>query len=198
MKKLLYRALASTDTTIEDLGFFNEFPTIEDIDAHEYRGHDIIVDTYLLELTTEQILEMSGWTNEDLEHTSLEEMFNDIDTYEFEEFISYEDIEPAESDVIASITRVNEESDKLIDLVKSELAKKLGRRFFRKYDQVNGKTIRIADHTHNPRNGKCDLNVIIAEQDATRNRFFTAREDLVYDENSDVETIVNDILIELN
>lgn len=59
------------------------------------------------------------------------------------------------------------------------------------YEQVN---IRIADHTHNPRNGSNDLNVLICNKNATSGRFYGARTDLNYDEDSDIDDIVNDII----
>ena len=59
------------------------------------------------------------------------------------------------------------------------------------YKRVN---IRIADHTHNPNNGANDLNILICNKDATGNRFFNARTDLEYDEDSDVSDIVDDIV----
>ena len=55
-------------------------------------------------------------------------------------------------------------------------------------------TIRIANHTHNPRNGTNDLNVMVANNDKTSDKFFTARTDLNYNRNSDIDEIVNDII----
>jgi hypothetical protein len=55
-------------------------------------------------------------------------------------------------------------------------------------------TIRIANHTHNPRNGANDLNVLIVNDDKTLNRFRFARTDLRYDGSVDVDEIVNDII----
>ena len=55
-------------------------------------------------------------------------------------------------------------------------------------------TIRIADHTHNPRNGSNDLNVLIVNDDKTSNKFRFARTDLRYDGDSDIDEIVSDII----
>lgn len=60
-----------------------------------------------------------------------------------------------------------------------------------KYDYI---TIRIADHTHNPRNGRNDINVVISNDDKTKNRFFTARTDLHYNSDDDANDIIYDIL----
>lgn len=62
---------------------------------------------------------------------------------------------------------------------------------FEDYEIVN---IRIGNHTHNPRNGKNDLNVIIAEEDKTSNRFLGAKTQLVYGLDDNVEDIVHDII----
>ncbi len=62
---------------------------------------------------------------------------------------------------------------------------------YKKHKEVS---IRIADHTHNPRNGKNDLNVLIANKDATKKRFFTANTQLSYTSEDDADDIVDDIL----
>jgi hypothetical protein len=62
---------------------------------------------------------------------------------------------------------------------------------YKEYEQV---TIRIADHTHNPRNGFNDLNVLISNKDYTANKFFTASSDLRYNEDDDPDEIVDDIV----
>lgn len=53
--------------------------------------------------------------------------------------------------------------------------------------------IRIADHSHNPSHGQNDLNVLISNKDATDHRFH-GKTHLIYNENDDVDDIVNDIL----
>jgi len=61
------------------------------------------------------------------------------------------------------------------------------------YEKYTPVTIRIGDHTHNPRNGRNDLNVLIVNDDKTKQRFFTARTDLKYN-SDDVDDIINDII----
>ncbi len=56
-----------------------------------------------------------------------------------------------------------------------------------------GVSMRIADHTHNPRNGKSSLNVVIADDNKTKSRFIGAKEDLLFDSSNSVEYIVDEI-----
>ena len=113
-------------------------------------------------------------------------------------YIDDEDIDAVEESVLEEIDRLNEKSDELINDVMQELAFRLKKKYFKTSDFINGKSLRIANHTHNPMNGKCDINVVIAEKDLTRSRFFTAVEDLVFDNNATVSEIVEAILEEAN
>lgn len=198
MKKIIYSATAHTETTAELLGFFLEVPEIDDLDTSEYRGHSITIDVYEIEVSDEEVLEVTGYELEDLEaETTITSIFEDYYDLEDLEELAY-DLEPIDSFDIGYITKVNEDSNRLIDDVMLEIASRLGRKFFYKYDTINGKSIRIADHTHNPRNGKCDLNVVIAEKDATANCFFYAKEDLIFDDSHTAEEIVDSILYEID
>lgn len=118
------------------------------------------------------------------------------------------------------IETINKSSDILIDEVINLLDEHFGRSRFTKYTKLykkedgeltfesdNGKEfyeedyeeyeevyVRIADHTHNPRNGYNDINVVIANDDKTKDRFFTAKTDLRYTSDDDAEQIVDDII----
>ena len=198
MKATVYRLIASNDENTEFLLNSYEMPTMEDVDVDEYRGYDIILHAYEVELSQEVILELTGCDVEELEYATLEELATEIDADDLMNYIADEDIDAVDESVLEEIDRLNEKSDQLINDVMQELASRLKKKYFKKYDFINGKSIRIANHTHNPMNGKCDINVVIAEKDLTRSRFFTAVEDLVFDNNATVNEIVEAILEEAN
>jgi len=198
MKATVYRLIADSEDHTEILFNSYELPTISDVDVDEYRGFNIILQTYEVELSQETILELTGCDVEELEYITLEELATEIDADDLMNYIDDEGIDAVDESILGEIDRLNEKSDKLIDEVMQELAFRLNKNYFKKYDFINGKSIRIANHTHNPRNGKCDINVVIAEKDLTRNRFFTAVEDLVFDNNATVNEIVEAILEEAN
>lgn len=199
MKTTLYRLKADSETHTEFLLNSYEMPTMADIfNPEEYRGYTIIIQTYEVELSQETILELTGNDVEELEYISIEDIATEIDADDLMNYIDDEGIDAVEESILGELDRLNEKSDELINDVMQELASRLNRSHFKKYDFINGKSIRIANHTHNPMNGKCDINVVIAEKDLTRNRFFTAVEDLVFDNNSTVSEIVEAILEEAN
>ncbi len=198
MKATVYRLIADSEDHTEILFNSYELPTISDVDVDEYRGFNIVLHTYEVELSQEVVLELTGYDVEELEYITLEELATEIDADDLMNYIDDEGIDAVEESILGELDRLNEKSDELINDVMQELASRLNRSHFKKYDFINGKSIRIANHTHNPRNGKCDINVVIAEKDLTRNRFFTAVEDLVFDNNSTVSEIVEAILEEAN
>ena len=196
MKATVYRLIAGSEEHTEFLLNSFEMPTMEDVDVNEYRGYDIILQTYEVELSQETILELTGNDVEELEFTAIEDIAIDISADDLMNYIDDEDIDAVDESILEEIDRLNEKSDELINDVMQELAYRLDRNYFKKYDFINGKSIRIANHTHNPMNGKCDINVVIAEKDLTRRRFFTALEDLVFCNNATVNEIVEAILSE--
>ena len=198
MKATVYKLIADSEDHIEVLLNSYEMPTMADVDVDEYRGFNIILSTYEVELSQETILELTGNDEEELEYTSIEDIATEIDADDLMSYIDDEDIDAVDESVLEEIDRLNEKSDELINDVMQELAFRLKKKYFKKYDFINGKSIRIANHTHNPMNGKCDINVVIAEKDLTRSRFFTAVEDLVFDNNATVSEIVEAILEEAN
>ena len=54
--------------------------------------------------------------------------------------------------------------------------------------------MRIADHTHNRHNGDSTLNIVIADDDPTKTKFQSSKEDLRYTTKDNAEEIVKDIL----
>ena len=198
MKATVYRLIANNVENTDFLLNSYEMPTMADVYVDEYRGYDIILQTYEVELSQEVILELTGCDVEELEYTTLEELATEIDADDLMNYIDDEDIDAVDESILEEIDRLNEKSDELINDVMQELACRLNRNYFKKYDYINGKSIRIANHTHNPMNGKCDINVVVAEKDLTRSRFFTAVEDLVFDNNATVNEIVEAILEEAN
>ena len=198
MKATVYRLIASNEENTEFLLNSYEMPTMADVDVDEYRGYDIILHTYEVELPQETILELTGNDAEELEYTSLEDIATEISADDLINYIDDEGINTADESILEEIDRLNEKSDNLINEVMQELAFRLNKNYFNKYDFINGKSIRIANHTHNPMNGKCDINVVIAEKDLTRSIFATASEDLVFCNNATVNEIVEAILEEAN
>ena len=55
-------------------------------------------------------------------------------------------------------------------------------------------SMRIADHTHNRHNGDSTLNIVIADDDPTKTKFQSSKEDLRYTTKDNAEEIVKDIL----
>jgi hypothetical protein len=198
MKATVYRLIANNEENTEILMNSYEMPTMTDVDVNEYRGFDIILHTYEVELSQETILELTGNDVEELEYTSIEDIATEISADDLMNYIDEEGIDAVEESILEEIERLNEKSDELINDVMQELASRLNKNYFKKYDFINGKSIRIANHTHNPMNGKCDINVVIAEKDLTRSRFATAVEDLTFDNNATVSEIVEAILLEAN
>lgn len=94
------------------------------------------------------------------------------------------------------IEEVNTSTDALIEAVINRL-NQMGATSGGGYGYLvlDGKTIRVKDHTHNTRNGKCDINVVIANEDATAGVFVEAKEDLRYNGSSSVDQIIEDILL---
>ena len=198
MKATVYRLIANNEENTEILMNSYEMPTMTDVDVNEYRGYDIILHTYEVELSQETILELTGNDVEELEYTSIEDIATEISADDLMDYIDEEGIDTADESILEEIDRLNEKSNELINDVMQELASRLNKNYFKKYDFINGKSIRIANHTHNPMNGKCDINVVIAEKDLTRSRFATAVEDLTFDNNATVSEIVEAILLEAN
>ena len=198
MKATVYRLIASNEENTEFLLNSYEMPTMADVDDDEYRGYDIILHTYEVELSQETILELTDNDVEELEYTSIEDIATEISADDLMNYIDDEGINTADESILEKIDRLNEKSDSLINEVMQELAFRLNKNYFKKYDFINGKSIRIANHTHNPMNGKCDINVVIAEKDLTRGIFATATENLVFCNNATVNEIVEAILEEAN
>ena len=198
MKATVYRLIAGNEEHTEFLLNSYEMPTMEDVDVDEYRGYDIIIHTYEVELSQEVILELTGCDVEELEYTSIEDIATEISADDLMSYIDDEGINTVDESILEELDRLNEKSDELINDVMQELAFRLNKNYFKKYDYINGKSIRIANHTHNPMNGKCDINVVIAEKDLTRSIFATASEDLVFCNNATVNEIVEAILEEAN
>ena len=198
MKATVYRLIANNEENTEFLLNSYEMPTMTDVDVNEYRGFDIILHTYEVELSQETILELTGNDVEELEYTSIEDIATEISADDLMDYIDEEGIDTADESILEEIDRLNEKSNELINDVMQELASRLNKNYFKKYDFINGRSIRIANHTHNPMNGKCDINVVIAEKDLTRSRFATAVEDLTFDNNATVSEIVEAILLEAN
>ena len=196
MKTIVYRLIAGSEFHTEFLLNSYEMPTMDDVDIDEYRGYDIILQTYEVELSQEAILELAGNDVEELEFTTIEDIATEISADDLMNYIDNEGIDAADESILEEIDRLNEKSDNLINDVMQELAFRLNKNYFKKYDFINGKSIRIANHTHNPMNGKCDINVVIAERDLTRSKFATASEDLVFNNNATVNEIVEAILSE--
>ena len=55
-------------------------------------------------------------------------------------------------------------------------------------------SMRIADHTHNRHNGDSTLNIVVADDDPTKTKFQSSKEDLRYTTKDNAEEIVKDIL----
>ncbi len=55
-------------------------------------------------------------------------------------------------------------------------------------------SMRIADHTHNRQNGDDTLNIVVADDDPTKTKFQSSKEDLRYTTKDNAEEIVKDIL----
>lgn len=158
----------------------------------------------------------------DIYEIDIEEYNTDSQHYNrnYIEATSYNDwtiIDEGHSFEVASISKSNAETDEMIDEVINKLNDHFGKTWrdgFKKYtslyinesgeitfDEYDSEdkpneivNIRIADHTHNPQNGRNDLNVLICDDDATGGRFYTANTHLKYDSDSDLDEIVDDIL----
>ncbi len=171
-----------------------DMPTMEDVNQDDNRGATIILNRYDVELPQEEVLELAGVDADELEFMTIEDIANDyIEEDILMDYINDNSIEGEES-VFEEFDRLNKKSDELINEVMAELARRLNRNYFNKYDFINGMSTRIANHTHNPSRGKCDVNVMIAEKDATAKKFAYAAQDLVFNHTNTVDEIVEAIL----
>src|SRR5678815_2022198 len=92
MKATDYRLIAGNEEHTDFLLNSYEMPTMEDVDVDEYRGYDIILHTYEVELSQEVILELTGCDVEELEYTTLEELATEIDADDLMNYIDDEGI----------------------------------------------------------------------------------------------------------
>lgn len=192
MKTLnFYHATAQKSDSIENLGIFFEMPELDDFFA-EYRGFDIHLSSFSLNITREIFMDVLGIDEDEMEDFDQEDIQIEIENnkQDFAQFAICE-IEGEES-FLGSIPAVNEKTDQLIEEVRREIAVRLNRRWFKKYDEIDGVTTRLADHTHNPLNGRNDVNLVIAEKDMTADKFVGARTDLFFNNDSSVKEIVDE------
>ncbi len=131
----------------------------------------------------------------------------------------YFDIDEIEHLLSKSVERENKNTEQLIEEVLEELSKETGVNF-RKYTDIivkDGKIlnpesdeywdcevendydckkiqVRIADHTHNIKNGRPDVTVVIANKDYTKDKFNLSETDLYFDGNYDADEIANEII----
>ena len=190
----IFTLTAHSESHVEVIYTSFDMPTMEDVDQDDNRGATIILNRYDVELSQEEVLELAGVDADELEFMTIEEIANDcIDEDILMNYILENGIESEES-VFEELDRLNKKSDELINEVMQELAYRLDRSNFKKYDFINGMSTRIANHTHNPSRGKCDINVMIAEKDATAKKFAYASQDLVFNHTNTVDEIVEAIL----
>ena len=189
----IFTLTSHSESHVEVIYTSFDMPTMEDIDQDDNRGATIILNRYDVELSQEEVLELAGVDADELEFMTIEEIANEIDEDSLIDYINDNSIESEES-IFEEFDRLNKKSDELINEVMVELAYRLDRSNFKKYDFINGMSTRIANHTHNPSRGKCDVNVMIAEQDATGKKFAYASQDLVFNHTNTVDEIVEAIL----
>ena len=200
--------LAKEDAIEEARGHRTNYP---DIDTN------IEISTYRFKIPYNEFIDILEYDKDeasDFELTDLIDEFKDLDWGNMGEY--YE----SDSEIISNIEAQNKITNTIIDDVIYELNRRFKTKSFSKYTNLykdekgnltfemdNGLdmddesyieyesiTIRIADHTHNPRNGANDLNVLIVNDDKTLNMFRFARTDLRYDGSVSVDEIVNDII----
>lgn len=172
----------------------------------EKAKHQLLVNAnFTLKMLADKIVDDMGW--EDLDEFDEE----DVDREVFENYLDEEseDIEELSSYNLEATNASTEQIiQEVVELLNLKFEKNyISRRKFEKYTNLNvdedgnlnfeengeDVTIRIADHTHNPRNGKNDLTVVISNEDPTVRKFY-AHTDLLFNENNSVEEIVSDIL----
>ena len=90
MKATVYRLIADSEDHIEILLNSYEMPTMADVDVDEYRGFNIALHTYEVELSQEVILELTGYDVEELEYTALEVLATEIDADDLMDYIEDE------------------------------------------------------------------------------------------------------------
>lgn len=212
----VYNVVAHTDTSSDFIvNTFDYEDALEEAQSREseYRGYDIHIRKYSKDFTFEELLELNDTSQKEfIEYEmEIEELCDNLFSDEVFEYMIEEEFEEEE---IISIDEINSKSEEILEEVKDKLASKLGINYFSKYQDIKideegnmyslnyndnekefeFKTIRIANHTHNPSNGHNDLNVVIAEKNLTLNKYRGARTDLYFDHNDDVDDIVDDIL----
>lgn len=162
----------------------------------ENEESSIMLSTYTYEATQKQILK-ALCINEDESEEITEYSIEEITEYFIDTFgDSYFESE-GEAEILRVIGGINEKTEGLIYELHTRLSEVFGK-YIGKYSSIEldgeTRTMRIADHTHNPRNGKCDINIVICNKNATQHRFITAKEDLIYNEDATVEEIMEDIM----
>lgn len=166
------------------------------------RDSNMMLTISTFEISKEKALEAIGYNEEDeLEDGEIIEMLvNDCDFYNLSKEIDIT------SEDISELEARNKSSEELIDQVTDILSSKMGRRISKystlyvdEYGNLNNEdgelvNIRIADHTHNPANGRNDLNVLICNHDHTADKYRGARTHLAYSADNSAAEIVEDIL----
>jgi len=209
----IYGSWLNKEDAIEDLKIYDtNYP-----DDESY----IILIKYHFKIPYNMVLKELDYDEDDIEDMTVEEIIEDfkdnVDWYKLDNYYDYD------HEVLFNIDAQNKSTDDMIDNVIDKLNDYFGRSYkngFSKYtnlyrddndnitfDSDNGEdynspnyieyepiTIRIADHTHNPKNGLNDLNVLIVNDDKTKDKYLGARTDLKYDSVDDVDSIVDDII----
>ena len=197
----IYKLIASTDETSEFLGLFKEHPTSSDYSSSEYKGYSIIVSSVSHNFSKDEILDITGYSKNDIdEDFTFEEImdeFNDLSLIQIANYLERLSIYFENDELLELIEKENKKSDDLLWVVENKLAMHFNLTHWKKYQHIDGVSVRIANHIHNPNNGKCDVNVVISDVDKTSKRYHNAKEDLEYSSNDDVDTIVKEIISEI-
>lgn len=211
----IYVLLEHTDEDVERIGvYLDKDEALEDSEDSVFPDNDsiMILDIYKFDVPKNEFINFLDIDEEDFESDDLEDLIDD-----FKDDVDWENLDEyynKKEKVLNQFESQNKPTDELVEEVIYYLNNKFRtnrRRGFNKYttlfvdnkgnltfDDGNGEyeevKIRIANHTHNPQHGENDLNVVITNDDKTRRKFKTAKNDLKYDSDYEVEEIADDIL----
>ena len=212
LRTTVYNTRFDTDNSGEFLGTsINIDRAISDAESnpydYDYTGASVSISAEHLEIPIKEIIDNTGddeFKPEDITKYEIDDFLKGKDTYEYTVDDDYYTYAESEAD--------NANTDDLI----YDVQKDLGNRFNTKigkyssvyvdkngnitgdqYDENDNEnrevSIRIADHTHNPRNGRPDVTIVIANKNATAGKFAGASTDLSFDEDSSSDEIADEI-----
>ena len=200
--EIMYRVILSTETTTDIYATSTDLDDItsdyNSISPSDFDNPNSNSNTKELQSITKEYEFIGG------DYFEAEDYIEDLDNTDFWT-LTNEDTNDIESESVADINKATDEMiDEIREFIKEEY--NIGGRYAEKYmtisvDDEDGEfithlNIRTADHSQNTRNNDSNsfnLSFVIANLNATQNRFIPLGTEYYYDDNNDIEDIKEEI-----